>query len=43
MQEDFRKVGLPMKYGTPQDTLNLWKSYDELYGQLSKDLKIEPK
>lgn len=43
MQENFKKVGLPMKYGTPQDTLNLWKSYDKLYGQLSKDLKIEPK
>ncbi len=43
MQENFKKVGLPMKYGTPQDTLNLWKSYDKLYGQLSTDLKIEPK
>jgi tripartite-type tricarboxylate transporter receptor subunit TctC len=43
MQEDFKKVGLPMKYKSPQETLELWKSYDKLYGQLSKELGVEPR
>jgi tripartite-type tricarboxylate transporter receptor subunit TctC len=43
MQEDYKKIGLPLRYTTPQGTLSLWKSYDKLYGQLSKELGIEPK
>lgn len=43
MQENFKNIGLPMKYEDPENTLRLWKSYDELYGQLSKELGIEPK
>ena len=43
MQEDFKKVGLPMVYENPEDTLKLWLSYDELYGKLSKELGIKPK
>lgn len=43
MWEGYKKAGLPLRYKSPQETLNLWKSYDKLYGQLSKDLGIEPK
>ena len=43
MQEDYKKIGLPLRYTTPQGTLSLWNSYDKLYGQLSKELGIEPK
>ncbi len=43
MREGYKKIGLPLRYTTPQDTLGLWKSYDKLYAQLSKELGIEPK
>jgi tripartite-type tricarboxylate transporter receptor subunit TctC len=43
MQADFKQVGVPMYYQNPQETMRLCESYDKVYGQLSKELGVEPK